>query len=642
MVQEKTLILAIELRISDIYEIDQYLYLYNRLSFNVATVCQESRSSRMKNRHALFALTVTLLLQPSRGGIFLIGQQMPDLYQKSRTRGLGRRRLSSFEDPLEFDVPRTWKKGAGFHLRKRLASVWNGIQEIAQTSNMHAVPNLDYEDVGTTKRKLFGLFEWNPGSLARYYLLFRIVWWFLEICFEAISEVKQELNEEFGSSNKKAFARNSVERLISWLEKPQETRPAQPSNINPAWLIPLGQELSKCSALSLVEVQRILLQLSSVEAVLLHQCLLSSNEKVDFSEIGGLFRAKKIILDLLRSGIGTMIPSQSSPAASPYEAMISKGNGRQNILLWGPPGNGKTLLIRAFAKKGFPALVLTPTLLQSHKQLETFFSLVSTLGSCQLILDDIDGIFPTRGNGKQGVPTEIRAELLQRLDTLTSHSVRMSSKNYVSVFAATNIPWGVDAAAWRRFPNRLYVGLPNAEDRYDLLRIFSEDLPSIEKSVLDYFVSVTDGFIPLDLYQVLVYACQNGPMVRQDTTLSIEDVQLALSAFVPTRFSAHYIQLLQSFISSNSRGTNVPPKAQQPSSSTVRDYFSPRVIQVFPYGENGYCWETALGNYYQLQIPVDSDVLDAIRTILLHSSGWNPGEDWDISDDDGDDDDDYI
>ena len=572
-----------------------------------------------------------------------MGQQMPDFFQNSSNRGLGSRQLSSLEHPLEFNVPiqqRTWKKRAGFHLRKRLASAWSGTQKLAQASDIRAIQSEAYDNMGTKKIKLFGLFEWNPGSLARYYLVFRIVWWFLEICFEAISEVKKELNEEFGSSNKKAFTRNSVERLILWLEKSKETRPTQPSNVYPAWLIPLGQELSKCSALSLREVQRILMQLSSAEAKLLQQCLLSSNEKVDFSEIGGLFRAKKIILDLLKSGIGTMIPSSSSTTASPYETMISKGNGRQNILLWGPPGNGKTLLIRAFAKKGFPALVLTPTLLQSHKQLETFFSLVSTLGSCQLILDDIDGIFPTRGNGQQGVPSEIKAELLQRLDSLTSHSVRMSSKNYVSVFAATSTPWGVDTAAWRRFPNRLYVGLPNAEDRYDLLRIFSEDLPSIEKSVMDYFVSVTDGFIPLDLYQVLVYACQNGPMVRQDTTLSIEDVQVALSAVVPTRFSAHYIQLLQSFISSNSMGTNVSPEAQQSSSSTPRDYFSPRVIQGFPYGENGYCWETALGNYYQLQIPVDSDVLDAIRTILLYSSGWNPGEDWELSDDDGDDDDD--
>uniref|UniRef100_A0A7S0TA02 Uncharacterized protein n=1 Tax=Pseudo-nitzschia delicatissima TaxID=44447 RepID=A0A7S0TA02_9STRA len=128
-------------------------------------------------------------------------------------------------------------------------------------------------------------------------------------------------------------------------------------------------------------------------------------------------------------------------------------------------------------------------------------------------------------------------------------------------------------------------------------------------------------------------------MLRQDTTLTIEDVTLALSAVVPTRFSAHYIQLLQSFITSNSISTNISPEAQrQASSSTAGDYFSPRVIQGFPFCENGYCWETALGNYYQLQIPVDSEVLDAIQTILFHSFEWNPGVDWDLSDDDDDDD----
>ncbi len=596
----------------------------------------------MKNRYALFVLTVSLLLQPSSGGIFLMGQQMPSVFGSKSHRG---QCLSSSLEHLEFDVPlerrrlSPWKKRSRFDLRRRLASAWTGTRKITQASSFRATSTGDHDYLQSMPtRKLFGLFELNPGPLLRYYIFFRICWWFLEVFHDAIMELKEDLTEDFRASEKKAFSRHSVQKLISWLEKSEDTRPSPPSTTNPSWLLPLAQELSNCSALSLLEVERILLQLTTAEAVILQQCLLSSNDKVDFSEIGGLFRAKKVILEILRAGVETMIPSPA-PVASPYEAMISKGNGRQNILLWGPPGNGKTLLIRAFAKKGFPALVISPTLLQSHQKLETFFSLVSTLGSCQLILDDLDGLFQTRGSENHGVATEIQAELLQKLDTLTSHSTRMASNNYVSVFAATSSPWDVDAAAWRRFPNRIYVGLPNAEDRYDLLRIYSKDLPAVEKSVMEYFVSVTDGFIPNDLHQVLVYACQNGPMLRQDTTLTIEDVTLALSAVVPTRFSAHYIQLLQSFITSNSISTNISPEAQrQASSSTAGDYFSPRVIQGFPFCENGYCWETALGNYYQLQIPVDSEVLDAIQTILFHSFEWNPGVDWDLSDDDDDDD----
>jgi len=189
----------------------------------------------------------------------------------------------------------------------------------------------------------------------------------------------------------------------------------------------------------------------------------------------------------------------------------------------------------------------------------------------------------------------------------------------------------------------MHRGLANIEDRYDMLKKWSKDLPPVEESVLQYFVNATEGYMASDLYQVLIHACQKGPMARQDANLTVDDIRVALSTVLPTRFSVQYIQQLQSYISSHNPGSghSTPSTTQQPSSASGQDYFSPHAIQALSTCENGYCWQTPLGNFYQFQIPVDSQVLDAIQTILLHSFEWGSSDDeWEFSDDD--DDDDYI
>jgi ATP-dependent 26S proteasome regulatory subunit len=498
---------------------------------------------------------------------------------------------------------------------------------------------------GESIQRLALIFKYSLLGLIGFELILAIRDVFQEICYDLQGESYHE--DGIRGNNKKAFSRSSVEKMIVWLGKPEDRRTAPPSTIGPAWLIVLAQEIYKCRELSLAEIQRILSQLTNTEAKLLQQCLLSFQNKVDFTEIGGLFRAKMTIAQLLLSSSSN--PRMSFPSSmqkpSPYDVMISKGNGRHNMILWGPPGSGKSLLIRAISKhSGLPTLVISPILLQNYHNLETFFSLTSTLGSCVVVLDDLDGLFPNRGYEDRGISTKIKTQLLQWWDGVAPYST-MGTKKSLLMVAATSRPWDVDTAAWRRLPNRIYVGLPNSEDRLDILQKAAKEIPPIEDSVLQYLVSVTEGYIPLDLYQVLIDACQSGPMARQDTTLTMDDVRVALSTVSPTRFTAEYIQQVQSFISSNASGSESSTgrsPAHQPLSA--RDYFSPQIFRGFPFSETGYCWETALGNFYQFQIPVDSDVLDAIQTIMLYSFEWNPNYDWDFScsdDDDDDDDDDY-
>ena len=608
----------------------------------------------MKGSHSLFVLTIFLSPNSSDGEASFMGQQKRALFQSAIEKGIGnnQRRVRHL---LRFRGEK----------RARSESISNLTRNVFQDYLVKIESNLPTsthkgvaysEPLQEMTRRRFEWFQFPKVSremiekfafITRFSLLGIIGFELVIILRDVFREIFTDLqdfsyNEDsIRGSSRKVFPRNSVEKVIAWLEKPNDRRTAPPSTIRPIWLITLAQELCECNLLSLAEVRKILLQLTNAEAKLLQSCLLSSNNKVDFADIGGLFNAKRVIVQLLMSSLSDS--KMWTPSSSAYNEMIKKGNGRNNMVLWGPSGSGKSLLIRSIAKhSGLPTLVVSPILIQNYHNLETLFSLVSTLGSCVVVLDDLDGLFPSHGIEDHGVTKEIKNELLRWWDGVASYSTRCASKECVFLVAATSRPWHVDTTAWGRLQNRIYIGLPNSEDRYDILKKLSKDLPPIEESVLQHFVSVSEGFVPLDLHQFLIYACQNGPMARKDNTLSIEDVNVARSTILPTRYSAQYIQQLQSFISvdtSSSESSTTQSQTQQPSSiSGDQDYFSPHVIKSFPVCENGYCWETALGNFYQFQIPVDSEVLAAIQTILLFSFEWSSSDDWDSSDDEDDDD----
>lgn len=618
----------------------------------------------MKSSNSLFVLTVSVLLHSSNGDASFAGQRKQCTVKSGNKGGIFRHDLlgcgSEFGIPLhqrkwEFGTLRG-KKRARFYSPTRTVSSLTSVRKAAQgvassdRSALSQVPPFAKPQRGL-RRNLLKRFRFPTAphetiqrliSVFRYFLVGYIGLELVLILREVFEEVFVD-GEDYGSTrnfvggsgtrthSKKAFSKKSVERLTAWLEIPEEERPAPPTNICPEWQISIAQELHECN-LNPRFFRRFLSQLTITEADLLQKCLLSSTRKVEFSDIGGLFGAKKdITMELLSALERFKNEFSAEKKFSPYEEMIIKDYRHNNIALWGPPGTGKTLLIRAIAKQ-FPTLVISPYMLQNQQQLETLFSLISTLGPCFLVLDNLEILFPTRENGTHSVPMEIRAEFLRWWDTI------ISSKEPVFVVAATSHPWDVDITAWGRFSNRIYVGLPNEQDRYHILQVFSKDLPPIEASVLHHFARVTEGFMPMDVHEALIRTCINGPMSRQDNTaLTVQDIDAVLSTnALCTNISAQYAQRFMTYLRELSISQS--PMRQPSSMPDSQNQFSPQVIRTLPFGDNGYCWETATGNFYQLQIPVDSEVLDAIRTILAYSFEMNSTEDWDMNDDESDDD----
>ncbi|XP_050340531.1 vacuolar protein sorting-associated protein 4A-like [Bactrocera neohumeralis] len=132
----------------------------------------------------------------------------------------------------------------------------------------------------------------------------------------------------------------------------------------------------------------------------------------------------------------------------------------QRILLYGPPGTGKTLLAHATAGElsGCPFIsvssadVLSKWVGESEKHVKAAFAQAARYERCLLFLDEVDAMCASRGSqGETEVARRLKTEFLFHLQALP---------RTVTVIAATNLPWELDAAIMRRFDAFVYVGLP--------------------------------------------------------------------------------------------------------------------------------------------------------------------------------------
>lgn len=471
-------------------------------------------------------------------------------------------------------------------------------------------------------------------------------------------------------SNQAILSPKAARKIVAWLEegKVGGEGESRPPNISPLWMIPVAQSLFACKNVPATELERILCQLTRSEAALLETCLLQpDSHSASFRDVGGLFAAKATICQWLASFKLSPIPSLSPVTKqaeitvphfvqrpeSPYAKLLQKespseSNSKLNgLILYGPPGCGKSLLIRAISNhSGLPTVVVTPSLIQrkwygeSTNRIRTLFGLIDKLESVCVVLDEVDGILRARREDDHEVSREVKTEWLQWWDGVASSmsSSSSSSTGKRLVVAATNHPWDVDIAAWRRFKHRVFVGYPNAQDRLDLLKKWTEDLPAIEPSVLEYMVGVSEGYTPSDLYLALQSACRSGPVVRSDNQLTAFDFQSALQQVRPTQLPAQYAQRLHTFMASNRQaaaGAHVPHLAQSTVPMGTTSAVPPSAT------DDSYCWTTPWGNFYQFAVPVDSQVIEAIDELLWTWNDWEPSDDDYLDDFDDDTDDDF-
>ncbi len=153
----------------------------------------------------------------------------------------------------------------------------------------------------------------------------------------------------------------------------------------------------------------------------------------------------------------------------------------KGILLYGPPGCGKTLLARAVAtetKANFISIkgpeLLSKWVGESEKAVREVFRKAKMASPCIIFFDEFDSIAPSRGRvtSDSGVTEKVLSQLLTELDGL-------ESKKDIVVIAATNRPDILDPALIRpgRIDRILMVPAPDQESRFEILKIFTKDMP---------------------------------------------------------------------------------------------------------------------------------------------------------------------
>ncbi|XP_058657017.1 spastin isoform X3 [Ammospiza nelsoni] len=228
---------------------------------------------------------------------------------------------------------------------------------------------------------------------------------------------------------------------------------------------------------------------SSLADLMLNE-VVDSGPAVKFDDIAGQELAKQALQEIV------ILPSLRPELFTGLRAPA------RGLLLFGPPGNGKTMLAKAVAAESnatffsISAASLTSKYVgEGEKLVRALFAVARELQPSIIFIDEVDSLLCERREGEHDASRRLKTEFLIEFD-----GVQSSGEDRILVMGATNRPQELDDAVLRRFTKRVYVSLPNEETRLILLKnLLSKQGSPLTQKELAQLARMTDGYSGSDL-----------------------------------------------------------------------------------------------------------------------------------------------
>jgi len=252
-------------------------------------------------------------------------------------------------------------------------------------------------------------------------------------------------------------------------------------------------------------------------------------EKTRFVHIAGMDDLKKSIrLQIIEPFINPGL----------FAKFRKKAGG--GILLYGPPGCGKTMLARAVANEcnaSFLAIgiseILTAWLGESERNLALMFEKARSQKPCVMFFDELDALAFARSKASSDTSRKIVNEFLSQLDGFEK------GNDQVLILAATNMPWDVDPAMKRpgRFARQVFVPPPDAVARARIIELALESVPHgpVDTTAL---ANATEQFSGADVDALVErakeYVLSEYLETRREREISQDDLTRATTELIPS------------------------------------------------------------------------------------------------------------
>ena len=264
--------------------------------------------------------------------------------------------------------------------------------------------------------------------------------------------------------------------------------------------------------------------------------IIDSNPGVKFSDIIGMQEMKKILYEII------IVPS----IRPDFFTGIRKP--QRGVLLFGPPGTGKTMIAKAIASEckstffNISASSLTSKWVgESEKTVKSLFKIAYKKAPSIIFIDEIDSILSKRKESENEATKRLKTEFLIQFDGLGS-----DNNAKLLVIAATNRPMDLDEALLRRLPKRVYCGPLDANGRFEFIKkvINRVETNLSDKDIME-IAKMTNGYSNSDLKELCKEAAfqpvreltieqimkikKFRPLVKNDLILAVNKIRGTLS-----------------------------------------------------------------------------------------------------------------